>query len=272
MMLQSYIRSCGSNSSMRKQYICTNSSWTRSLWTTTGGSYVRMPLSAQPFQPVPPATRLLLGYQQSIYKTTSDNNSSNSSRGKYNSSRKFSSFSLTTPCKFRHPSNVCVPSCDAARRMDDNIFNTHYWLSKHSTTGISKRYIQSEREYLIIVTDTLQTIHDAIDNVLDQQTFITDYEISFSQGVLTLKFPPYGTWVINQQTPNLQIWVNIYLYKCIVFSLEAFCNDIGNASHRFSALTASSSSCMCSGPVHCPDRNDSNMMITISYGSPRRMD
>ena len=218
-MLQSYIRSCGSNSSMRKKYICRNSRWTRSLWTTTGGSYVRMPLSAQPFQPVPPATRLLLGYQQSIYKTTSDNNSSNSSRGKYNSSRKFSSFSLTTPCKFRHPSNVCVPSCDAARRMDDNIFNTHYWLSKHSTTGISKRYIQSEREYLIIVTDTLQTIHDAIDNVLDQQTFITDYEISFSQGVLTLKFPPYGTWVINQQTPNLQIWVNIYLYINVLFFL-----------------------------------------------------
>jgi hypothetical protein len=82
--------------------------------------------------------------------------------------------------------------------------------NKNNNSGsiTAKRYIQTEREYITIVTNTLQTMHDTIDNVLDQQTFITDYEISFSQGVLTLKFPPHGTWVINQQTPNLQIWVN----------------------------------------------------------------
>jgi Frataxin-like domain len=71
------------------------------------------------------------------------------------------------------------------------------------------RSIQSEREYITTVTHTLQTIHDTVDNILDQQTFITDYEISFSQGVLTMKFPPHGTWVLNQQIPNLQIWVRV---------------------------------------------------------------
>jgi Frataxin-like domain len=127
----------------------------------------------------------------------------------YIDSRRFSFLSTTTstsllPCNSDLLSNR-VPLCPQRRIQDTSNANPN---SKHGVVRISKRYIQSEREYLTIVTDTLQTIHDTIDSVLDQQSFITDYEISFSQGVLTLKFPPHGTWVINQQTPNLQIWVS----------------------------------------------------------------
>jgi frataxin len=31
-------------------------------------------------------------------------------------------------------------------------------------------------------------------------------EVSLSSGVLTITLPPHGTWVINKQTPNQQIW------------------------------------------------------------------
>lgn len=31
-------------------------------------------------------------------------------------------------------------------------------------------------------------------------------EIVFASGVLTMSLPPHGTWVLNKQTPNQQIW------------------------------------------------------------------
>ena len=31
-------------------------------------------------------------------------------------------------------------------------------------------------------------------------------EATLASGVLTVKLPPHGTWVINKQTPNRQIW------------------------------------------------------------------
>ena len=123
---------------------------------------------------------------------------------------------------FLHERYLCRTS---SRRIHDfshlNQTNAiHHNIATNNRNGCTttKRYIQSEREYITIVTNTLQTMHDTIDNVLDQQTFITDYEISFSQGVLTLKFPPHGTWVINQQTPNLQIWVRGNRKLFVLFS------------------------------------------------------
>ena len=97
-----------------------------------------------------------------------------------------------------------------------------------------KRYIQSEREYITIVTNTLQTIHDTIDGVLDQQSYISDYEISFAQGVLTMKFPPHGTWVLNQQTPNLQIWVRVYMYIFFTHPYVILCGVILSHLPNFS--------------------------------------
>lgn len=67
------------------------------------------------------------------------------------------------------------------------------------------RWFESESEYHPIADDALATIQDAIDDVLDSKTGI-DYEISVASGVLTLSLPPHGTWVINKQTPNQQLW------------------------------------------------------------------
>ena len=33
-----------------------------------------------------------------------------------------------------------------------------------------------------------------------------EFEIVYAEGVLTMSFPPHGTWVLNKQTPNQQIW------------------------------------------------------------------
>lgn len=35
-----------------------------------------------------------------------------------------------------------------------------------------------------------------------------DVDVEYSAGVLTLAFPPSGTYVINKQPPNKQIWLS----------------------------------------------------------------
>mmetsp|Transcript_19917 Transcript_19917/g.23922 ORF Transcript_19917/g.23922 Transcript_19917/m.23922 type:complete len:184 (-) Transcript_19917:35-586(-) len=52
--------------------------------------------------------------------------------------------------------------------------------------------------------ETLEMIQDAVEDLFDETE--VDVEVSLAAGVLTLSFPPHGTWVINKQTPNQQIW------------------------------------------------------------------
>lgn len=49
---------------------------------------------------------------------------------------------------------------------------------------------------------TLGRIQDSLDVVLDEE----DMEVEYSSGVLTIQLPPHGTWVLNKQSPNQQIW------------------------------------------------------------------
>lgn len=66
------------------------------------------------------------------------------------------------------------------------------------------RGFKNEAEYNSFADETLETIQDAVDDALDSTSI--EYECENAAGVLTLKMPPHGTWVINKQTPNQQIW------------------------------------------------------------------
>lgn len=68
----------------------------------------------------------------------------------------------------------------------------------------TKRWFQSESDFHTVADDTLDAIQDAIDDALD--TTDLDYEVTLASGVLTLTLPGKGTWVINKQTPNQQLW------------------------------------------------------------------
>lgn len=51
----------------------------------------------------------------------------------------------------------------------------------------------------------LHAIQDGLDDILEAAG-IEPYELTVASGVLTLSLPPHGTWVINLQAPNRQIW------------------------------------------------------------------
>ena len=60
--------------------------------------------------------------------------------------------------------------------------------------------------------EALETIQDAVEELFEEQFDGGDTddsempEVNVASGVLTLSMPPHGTWVLNKQTPNRQIW------------------------------------------------------------------
>lgn len=76
------------------------------------------------------------------------------------------------------------------------------------------RLFQNVSQYHDVADHTLHTIQDAVEDMIEDN-FDTDTntggddvlpEVNYASGVLTLSFPPHGTWVINKQTPNQQLW------------------------------------------------------------------
>lgn len=62
----------------------------------------------------------------------------------------------------------------------------------------------NESKFHAIADRTLNTLFDAADSIGDKTG--EDVEVSLSQGVLNITYRPHGTWVINKQTTNQQIW------------------------------------------------------------------
>lgn len=65
----------------------------------------------------------------------------------------------------------------------------------------------SELEYHKKSDHTLETLFEAFEELLDGVD-LEESDIELSQGVLTLKLGDLGTYVINKQTPNRQIWMS----------------------------------------------------------------
>ena len=72
------------------------------------------------------------------------------------------------------------------------------------------QYFDNESEYHIVADETLEDIQDAVEMTVEDHDIGSDGdeqpEVVYASGVLTMAFPPHGTWVLNKQTPNRQIW------------------------------------------------------------------
>ncbi|XP_031558133.1 frataxin, mitochondrial-like [Actinia tenebrosa] len=62
-----------------------------------------------------------------------------------------------------------------------------------------------------VTDETLEGLSDFFDDLSDHYILpsLDDYDVQFGDGVLTVKFGgEVGTYVINKQTPNQQIWLS----------------------------------------------------------------
>ncbi|MEE6459266.1 hypothetical protein FKM82_000589 [Ascaphus truei] len=66
-----------------------------------------------------------------------------------------------------------------------------------------------ENTYEKLAEETLDSLADFFEDLADQPFTTDDYDVSFGNGVLTVKLgSEMGTYVINKQTPNKQIWLS----------------------------------------------------------------
>ncbi|CAL8344043.1 unnamed protein product [Lota lota] len=66
----------------------------------------------------------------------------------------------------------------------------------------------SEAVYEKLADETLDALVDFFEDLSDEPFTGADYDVEFSSGVLTVKIGDHGTYVINKQTPNKQIWLS----------------------------------------------------------------
>ncbi|KAG5675789.1 hypothetical protein PVAND_005663 [Polypedilum vanderplanki] len=60
-----------------------------------------------------------------------------------------------------------------------------------------------------ICAETLETLTEYFEEIVEADEKLVNADISYSDGVLTVKLGNgYGTYVINRQTPNRQIWLS----------------------------------------------------------------
>ncbi|KAI6183193.1 Ferroxidase [Aphelenchoides bicaudatus] len=79
---------------------------------------------------------------------------------------------------------------------------THQFRQCTSTT-------LSELEFDKQAESTLHALTDFFDTLPERLPTHSDFDVSYSMGVLTLHVAPkIGTYVINKQTPNRQIWLS----------------------------------------------------------------
>uniref|UniRef100_A0A7S4IWV6 Ferroxidase n=1 Tax=Odontella aurita TaxID=265563 RepID=A0A7S4IWV6_9STRA len=71
-----------------------------------------------------------------------------------------------------------------------------------------RRWFQTEANFHDAADAVLEDIQDAVEILFEDNIGDDDEmpEVNVASGVLTLSMPPHGTWVINKQTPNRQIW------------------------------------------------------------------
>ncbi|XP_025190634.1 frataxin homolog, mitochondrial isoform X2 [Melanaphis sacchari] len=79
------------------------------------------------------------------------------------------------------------------------------FISKQFSTSNNQNEIDFEQT----CNETLESLCEYFEQIVEDNIHLENPDILFSDGVLTIQLgEPYGTYVINRQTPNKQIWLS----------------------------------------------------------------
>ncbi|OTB04263.1 hypothetical protein M426DRAFT_59106 [Hypoxylon sp. CI-4A] len=84
-------------------------------------------------------------------------------------------------------------------------FSATPYVAKPSPTAKPTAAEITEAQYHDLADEYLETILVKYEEMQDAQD---DLDVEFSSGVMTVKIPNVGTYVINKQPPNKQIWLS----------------------------------------------------------------
>ena len=83
--------------------------------------------------------------------------------------------------------------------------------SLRSLYNTGKRFYCCEidpNKYQKLSNETLESLNDRFSELIEDHDSLMGADTNLADGVLTVKLNEHGTYVINKQTPNQQIWLS----------------------------------------------------------------
>ncbi|XP_013184661.2 frataxin homolog, mitochondrial [Amyelois transitella] len=78
-----------------------------------------------------------------------------------------------------------------------------------SSDKVERSEVLDQAVFEEICNETLESLCDYFEELIEQAPNLKGADVTFSDGVLTVALgSSYGTYVINRQTPNKQIWLS----------------------------------------------------------------
>ncbi|XP_047121164.1 frataxin homolog, mitochondrial isoform X1 [Schistocerca piceifrons] len=78
-----------------------------------------------------------------------------------------------------------------------------------TTVVVACRQFSDKGTFEYVCDETLEAFSDYFEELVEGCGHLKSADVTYSDGVLTVNFgSPYGTYVINRQTPNEQIWLS----------------------------------------------------------------
>lgn len=99
-----------------------------------------------------------------------------------------------------------VPECSPLHRQA-NITSLRF-VTTNPNDFIAASLIDSVT-FEAVCSDTLESLCDYFEQLVEETSFLKAADVTYGDGVLTVNLgQPYGTYVINRQSPNRQIWLS----------------------------------------------------------------
>ncbi|XP_015589356.1 frataxin homolog, mitochondrial [Cephus cinctus] len=111
----------------------------------------------------------------------------------------------------------CLIDIHLNEKIYNALNNYKNWLEQNNLLQFKDKYQSvyspqidlSTGQFEQISNETLESLTEYFDELIEQAGHLKDADVSYGDGVITVKFGEgYGTYVINRQTPNKQIWLS----------------------------------------------------------------
>ncbi|XP_064260113.1 frataxin, mitochondrial isoform X2 [Passer domesticus] len=114
-----------------------------------------------------------------------------------------------TSCHRKSSSTGSLSECLQLQYSSDVKSRTAWLMNLRNAGTLSDASSLDETTYEKLAEETLDSLADFFEDLADKPFTPEDYDVSLGSGVLTVKLGgDMGTYVINKQTPNRQIWLS----------------------------------------------------------------
>ncbi|XP_005181547.2 frataxin homolog, mitochondrial [Musca domestica] len=127
---------------------------------------------------------------------------------------RLSSFAIRNVCRNqRNLKYITTLTCTKLPRQTvvTNYVQQQHCYSSNNTKQPTEHVVDSildHATYERVCVETLDGLNDYFEQLLESVESIPDSDLAYSDGVLTVNLGKHGTYVINRQTPNRQIWLS----------------------------------------------------------------